>query len=42
VEANGPRAIVLPASDQAIKVSLREGDMSWHTFLELAATVDRY
>lgn len=41
VEANGPRAIVLPASDQAIKVSLREGDMSWHTFLELAATVDR-
>ena len=41
VEANGPTAIVLPACDQVIKVSLREGDMSWDTFLKLATTVDR-
>lgn len=42
MEANGPRAIVLPTCDQTIKVSLREGDISWDTFLKLAATVDRY
>lgn len=42
VEANGPKAIVMPACDQVIKVSLREGDMSWNKFLELGTAVDRY
>lgn len=41
VEANGPKAIVMPACDQVIKVSLREGDMSWNKFLELGTAVDR-
>ncbi|XP_024376713.1 probable acyl-activating enzyme 17, peroxisomal isoform X1 [Physcomitrium patens] len=41
VEANGPRAIVLPARDDGIQVVLREGDMTWDKFLELTSTVDR-
>jgi acyl-coenzyme A synthetase/AMP-(fatty) acid ligase len=41
VEAKAPRAIVLPACDQVIQVTLREGDLSWDAFLELASEVDR-
>lgn len=36
VEAQSPMAIVIPTKGNSFSVKLRDGDISWHDFLESA------
>lgn len=36
MEAQSPMAIVIPSKGSSVNVMLREGDISWHDFLERA------
>ncbi|KAL3691862.1 hypothetical protein R1sor_005513 [Riccia sorocarpa] len=41
VEAKAPRAIVIPADDTRLALELRNGDISWDSFLQAANAVGR-
>ncbi|KAI5081101.1 hypothetical protein GOP47_0004284 [Adiantum capillus-veneris] len=41
MEADGPKAIVLPGSGSELAVALREGDVSWNEFLGKALQTDK-
>lgn len=42
VEANAPKALVIPADAKSVSVQLRDGDLSWDQFLKAADKRGRY